>query len=162
MASNDGHEGTLEILKYLDDTVYNFLNGLFNDNLLIDTTIFLLSDHGTAMPSPYYITNFFQYEQKLPMLYIIVNDRKNISYSGQYNNIYKNQQKLITGYDIYNTFSHLLFGDKYELIPNKAINQDSPKSQYGISLFNEINSKDRYPSKYIKKFNKKMPLDVCV
>ena len=96
------------------------------------------------------------------MLYIIVNDRKNISYSGQYNNIYKNQQKLITGYDIYNTFSHLLFGDKYELIPNKAINQDSPKSQYGISLFNEINSKDRYPSKYIKKFNKKMPLDVCV
>lgn len=154
LASNDGHEGTLEILKYLDDTVYNFLNGLFNDNLLIDTTIFLLSDHGTAMPSPYYITNFFQYEQKLPMLYIIVNDRKNISYSGQYNNIYKNQQKLITGYDIYNTFSHLLFGDKYELIPNKTINQDSPKSQYGISLFNEINSKDRYPSKYIKKFNK--------
>ena len=73
IASNDGHEGTLEILlyymiwkkkilKYLDSTLFDFLNCLFNDNLLKDTSIFLLSDHGTAMRSPYYINNFFQYE----------------------------------------------------------------------------------------------------
>ena len=158
IASNDGHEGTLEILKYLDDIIYNFLNDLFNDNLLKDSTIFLLSDHGTAMPSPYYMTNFYQYERFLPMLYMIVNDRKNISYSKQYHNIYKNQQILITAYDIYNTFSNLLYGDKYQLIPNKTINQNSPKSQYGISLFNEINSTNRYPSRY----NNKLVLNICI
>ena len=30
--------------------------------------------------------------------------------------IYKNQQILITGYDIYNTIGNLLFGDNYEYI----------------------------------------------
>ena len=120
IASNDGHEGTLEILKYLDNTIFNFLNELFNDNLFKDTTIFLLSDHGTAMPSPYYMTNFFQYERFLPMLYIICNDRKNITYNSQYQYIVKNQQILITAYDIYNTFSNLLYGDAYKLLQNKT------------------------------------------
>lgn len=92
------------------------------------------------------------------MLYIIFNDRKNIPYSKQYHNIYKNQQTLITAYDIYNTFANLLYGDKYRLIPNKTLNQQSPKSEYGISLLNEINSKNRHPSKY----NQKMKLDVCI
>jgi hypothetical protein len=91
IASNDGHEGTLEVLKYLDFTIFTFLNDLFNENLLKDTTIFLLSDHGTAIPSPYYMTKFYQTERFLPMLYIICNDRKNISYNEQYQYINKNQ-----------------------------------------------------------------------
>ena len=57
---HDGHEGTLEVLKYTDEIVYNFLNSLYNDNLLKDSTIFLLSDHGCAMPAVYYINEFFK------------------------------------------------------------------------------------------------------
>ena len=68
ITSNDGHEGTLEVLKYLDNTLFTFLNNLFNDNLLKETTVFLLSDHGTAMPSPYHLTHFFNIERFLPML----------------------------------------------------------------------------------------------
>jgi hypothetical protein len=161
IASNDGHEGTLEILKYLDNTLFSFLNNLFKDNLLKDTTVFLLSDHGTAMPSPYYITNFFNYERFLPMLYIICNDRKNISYNKQYKYIYKNQQILITGYDIYNTFGNLLYGDNYKFIKNKTNLQDTPKSKYGISLLNEIKSKDRKPQKYNDNVNQ-MEIDICI
>lgn len=161
IASNDGHEGTLEVLKYLDNILFTFLNGLFNDNLLKDTTIFLLSDHGTAMPSPYYMTNFFQREKYLPMLYIICNDRKNISYNKQYQFIYKNQQILITGYDIYNTLGNLLYGDEYEYIKNKTNLQDTPKSKYGISLFNEIKTKIRKPKKYNDNINK-MVLNICI
>ena len=110
------------------------------------------------MPSPYYMTNFFQYERCLPMLYIIFNDRKNISYSNQYKNIFKNQQILVTAYDIYNTISNLLYGDKYILIPNKTFNKNTPKSKHGISLLNEINSKNRHPNK----FNNTMVIDVCI
>ena len=157
IASNDGHEGTLEILKYLDNLLFSFLNSLYNDNLLKETTIFLLSDHGTALPSPYYASYFYSYERFLPMLYIICNDRKNISYNEQYKYIYKNQQILITGYDIYNTIANLLYGNKYELIQNKSDIQDTPKSKYGQSLFNKINSKNRFPRNY-----NNMSLDICI
>ena len=99
----DGHEGTLELLKYTDDVIYNFLNSLYNDNLLKDTSVFLESDHGCSIPSVYYLYDFFLIEKRLPMLFIIVNDRKNIDYNQQYFNIHKNQQAFITAYDIYNT-----------------------------------------------------------
>jgi hypothetical protein len=161
IASNDGHEGTLEVLKYLDNTLFNFLNKLFNDNLLKDTTTFLLSDHGTAMPSPYYMNHFYRKEMNLPMLYIIFNDRKNISYNKQYQYIYKNQQTLITAYDIYNTIGNLLYGDNYEYIQNKTDLKDTPKSKYGISLLKEIKSKDRKPSNFNDNVNK-MELDICL
>jgi hypothetical protein len=153
--SNDGHEGTLEILKYIDDIIFNFLNKLFNDNLFKDSTIFLLSDHGTSIPSPYYINKFFIMEKNLPMLYMICNDRKNISYKKQYEFINRNQQIIITGYDIYNTLGHLIYGDKYSLIKNKTENIDTPKSQFGESLFNEIAQK-RSPKNYTN-----MNFDVC-
>ena len=156
IASNDGHEGTLEILKYYDNILYNFLTHLFKDNLLKDTAIFLLSDHGTKMPSPYYLIDFFKIEESLPMLYIIFNDRKNISYINQYNFILKNQQILITAYDIYNTIANLIYGDDYELILNKTDRNDTPKSPFGQSLFNYIDSKRRKPQNY-----KKMVLNIC-
>ena len=153
--SNDGHEGTLEILKYVDDIIFNFLERLFNENLFSDSTIFLLSDHGTSIPSPYYINKFFMMEKHLPMLYIICNDRKNISYNEQYKYINKNQQIIITGYDIYNTLIHLIYGDKYSLIQNKTENQDIAKSKFGRSLFNEIDSK-RSPKNYTN-----MNINIC-
>ena len=138
---NDGLEGTLEALKYSDDIIYNFLNNLFNDNLLIDSSIFLLSDHGVGMPSIYYFSSFYQIEMRLPMLYIIVNDRKNISYNDQYMYINQNQQTFITGYDIYNTFINIIYGDKYE-------SNYIPKSHNGNSLFKRINQKSRTPYNY--------------
>ena len=54
------------------------------------------------------------------MLFILVNDRKNMSYYEQYYHIQKNQQTFITGYDFYNTIAHLLYGDKYKDIENKT------------------------------------------
>ena len=140
--TNDGHEGTLEVLKYSDDVIYNFLNKLFNDNLLSDTTVFLLSDHGVGMPSIYYFYNFYQIELRLPMLYIIVNDRKNITYNQQYANIHENQQTFITAYDIYNTIINLIYGDKY------VLPQGIPKCRRGRSLFDEIDPKVRKPNNY--------------
>ena len=51
--TNEVHEGTLTVISYMDNIIYNFLNNLFNDNLLKDSSIFLLSDHGAGMPSLY-------------------------------------------------------------------------------------------------------------
>ena len=147
IVSNDGHEGTLEVLKYIDDKIYNFLNNLFNDNLLKESSIFLLSDHGTGMPSIYFLNKFYEIEFNLPMLYMIINDRKKYSYDSQYKNLYENQQNFITAYDIYNTIGNIIYGNKYIYIKNKTLEKDSPKSKEGKSLFTEIN-KNRHPGLY--------------
>ena len=125
--SNDGHEGTLEMLKYVDNIIFNFMNNLFNDNLLKNTSIILMSDHGDGMPSIYFPYDFYRIEKHLPMLYMIINDRKNFSYEEQYKNIYENQQTFIK---------------------NKTKNHDTPKSPYGKSLFEKINQKIRNPELY--------------
>ena len=155
IVNNDGHEGTLEVIKYDDDIISNFLNTLFNDNLLNDTTILLLSDHGNPMPSVYYFNDFFQIEKHLPMLYIMTSDKINQTYYHQYNNINENQQKFITAYDIYNTICYLMLGNNY--YNNKDIKKDFiPKKNLGINLFDKIN-KTRNPKNY-----KRMNIAVCV
>ena len=160
IVSNYGHEGTLQTIKYADNFISNFLWSLYGDNLLRNTTVFLISDHGASMPSLYYFNSFYNIEAKLPMLFILINDKKNLSYEQQYKYIYENQQNFITAFDFYNTLSNINFGDKYKSIKNKTSLKDTCKSPYGESLFNKINNiKDRHP----KNFNKisKMSLNVC-
>ena len=144
LLTNFAHEGSLERLKYIDNIIYEHFNKLFNDNLLKDTSIFLLSDHGVGVPSIYYLTNFFKYELVLPMFYLFVNDRKNISYEAQYKYLYENQQTLITGFDIYNTIVHLAYGDYFETNVTKNIINERD----GKSLFRKINQKSRNPKNY--------------
>ena len=60
----------------MDDVLYNYFNNLFEENFLKDTSVFLLSDHGTGITSIYLLDDFFQIEMRLPMLFILINDRK--------------------------------------------------------------------------------------
>jgi len=145
--SHEGHEGTLERLKYIDEFIFNFLNNLYNESLLKDSSILLISDHGVGMPSIYSINDFYKIEYSLPMLYMIINDRENKTYEEQYKFIHKNQQTLITGYDIYYTLLHLIYGDKFYLF-NKNYIKNSTNSKLGISLFIEINQKLRTTKLY--------------
>ena len=143
LLTNLAHEGTLELLKYIDDTIYNYFNKLFEDNLLKDTSIFLVSDHGVLVPSVYYLNDFYLIEGRMPMFYLIVNDRKNETYKSQYEHLYNNQQSFITAYDIHDTIIHLIYGDKFW-----KENMTGIKSRLGESLFNKINSKKRSPKLY--------------
>ena len=149
LLTNLGHEGTLDVVKYVDIFIADFLYRLFEDNLLKDTSIILLSDHGVGMPSVYYLYDFYKIELHLPAFFIIINDRKNISYEIQYKFIQENQQAFITAFDIYNTIGNLIYGDQYINISNKTLENDSFKSELGISLFNKINPKERFPKKYL-------------
>ena len=160
LLTNYGHEGTLDVIKYIDRILAVFLYKLFEDNLLKDTSIILLSDHGVGMPSVYYLYDFYKIELHLPSFFIIINDRKNISYERQYKFIQENQQTFITAFDIYNTLGNLIYGDQYINISNKTLEKDSSKSDLGISLFNKINPKERFPEKY---FNySSIAMDVCI
>ena len=109
IVNNDGHEGTLEILKYDDEYLLKFLTKLFKDNLLKETVVMILSDHGCTMPSIYHFNDAFNFDISLPMLYILSYDNKNLTYNKQYKYLYENQQKFITGYDIFFLFQHAYF-----------------------------------------------------
>ena len=154
---NGAHEGTMEVLKYFDELLYNYFISLFNDNLFKDTSIFLLSDHGIGLHSIYYMFEFYRLEKALPMLYIIINDRKNITYQEQYFHLKENQQTVITAYDIYNTINHLLYGDNYKNILNLTDENPTPKSALGISLLEKIDKKGRKTRNY-----KNMEYFVCI
>ena len=78
IVSNEGHEGTLEVLKYADNIIFNFMNNLFNDNLLKNTSIILMSDHGDNMPSIYFPYDFYRIESHLPMTGKILVMKSNI------------------------------------------------------------------------------------
>ena len=116
-----------------------------------------MSDHGLGIQSIYFIFQFYKFEAELPMLYAIINDRKNISYYEQYSNIQQNQQIFITSYDIYNTFNHLLYGDKYNNISNLTDENPTPKSSFGISLLEKIDGKYRKAKNY-----ENMRHDICI
>ena len=95
---------------------------------------------------------FYQYEKRLPMFFLIVNDRINQTYESQYKYLHQNQQSFITAYDIYNTMIHIIYGDKFDTNITNGI-----KSINGESLFNKINSKIRSPKLY-----KDMAKHICV
>ena len=138
----------MEVMKYIDDIIYNYLLSLYNDNLFKDSSIFLVSDHGVGIQSLYYTFEFHQIENNLPLLYIIINDRKNTSYNEQYFYLRENQQTFITAYDIYNTINLLLYGDKYKYILNLTDENPTPKSPLGTSLFEKIEQKLRKSKNY--------------
>lgn len=154
---DSAHEETGEVLKYLDDIISNYLYSLYNDNLFKDSSIFLISDHGLGIQSLYYIFDFYKYESVLPMCYILINDRKNITYHQQYFYIQQNQQIFITAYDIYNTVNNLLYGDNYKNILNLTDEEPTPKSSFGISLLDKIDGKSRKAKNY-----KYMKYDICI
>ncbi len=85
---------------------------------------------------------------KLPMLYMIITDSKNISSDEQYLYLRKNQQTFITVYEIYNTINNIILGDSFNNIKNKNHTNDTPKSLLGQSLFHKINQKQRKSLNY--------------
>ena len=80
------------------------------------------------------------------MLYIFTSDKDNQTYYEQYHNIYNNQQRFITAYDIYNTLCYLMLGKNYYHNSDIKIDYIS-KATKGINLFDQINKK-RSPNNY--------------
>ena len=154
IVSNDAHENTLEPVKYVDDTIYNFLMNLFKDDLLINTSIIFISDHGAGLPSIYHLSDFYSLEQVLPMLFIITNDRKNKEFEEQYKYLQENQQTFVTSLDVYDTILHMLYGDEYFSFKDKEEDINSKRAKGGKSLFTKIDQKSRSPKIYPQMLDK--------
>ena len=114
----DAHEFSGQVSKYLDEPLYNFLNGLYEKKLLDDTAIFIVSDHGNS-----YFPYFYYYilrsddstkEVTYASFFLIVPNYKNEKNKKILNELNLHQQAFISPYDIHDTIMHIGFGDNFD------------------------------------------------
>ena len=136
----DSHEGTTEVIKFIDNAFSTFLLKILNNYFDEKTAIIIFSDHGAHMPGPYDILFNEEkvFEIYLGILFIIIPNIDNYNLT----NILYNQQQFITTYDIYYTLLDMINVNKY-----KYKNLDLNKGQ---SLFYKINGTQRNCNNYPK------------
>ena len=79
----DAHEQSEEVIKYMDEPLARFLEDLFENNLLENTAVFFVSDHGNGMYGFYgdIKADDFLFERTLAFWFIILhgyNDEEGI------------------------------------------------------------------------------------
>ena len=147
LSFQDGHEPTGQVVKYIDEHLYNYLNDLYEKKLLNDTAIFILSDHGNSYFNYIYFYIFKSddslIERTYGTLFMILpsNKDKKIYKEYYYNNIHINQQVLISPFDIHDTLINIIFGN------NTSFNKEV-YSHRGDSLLSEFDGKSRNCSKW--------------
>ena len=128
----DGHESTLEVVKFIDNSLSQFLEKILNDYSDDKTAIIIMSDHGAQMPGPYDILFYKEknMEKYLGTLFLIL--PKNVgNNTTNLENIFYNQQKFVTTFDLHDTLLDMINVEKMEY-PQ----MDNLKGQ---SIFNKIN-----------------------
>jgi len=138
------HEYSYEKAKYTDNSLYHFLKELFETDQLKNTTIFIAADHGFQLMGIYKIINSkdFPIEANLPFFFLIVPDKNKFTFEQQYSEIIKNQQILITPFDIFYTLRYIIYKEDYKRF---NLNGDCKDGEY---LFKSINPKERTCKKY--------------
>ena len=131
LSFQDAHEGTLEVVKYLDIKLAEFLEKFDKKGYLKDTAIFLVSDHGNNMIGIYNIFQFEDYvlEKTLGTWFMLLPKKKEIDEKF----LEINQQRLVSPYDIHDTLL-----DMFGYHQNKKI-----YSRKGQSIYKEINGLER-------------------
>jgi len=98
-------------LGYMDNSLYEFCTYMYENKLLKNTTVIFVSDHGLHISAIYTVLagkNYF-HERSIPFLFILFEDSDKVPIEEMYNN----QFKFVTSYDIYETLYHITFGNDY-------------------------------------------------
>ena len=131
MIFNYGNEPTGNVIKYLDEPLYNMLWGLYNGGKLKNTVIFIVSEQGNKNNGLFDILGSaeFELEKKYGIFTMILDWNEKFKNGKYHKNLIKNQNLFITPYDVYETMVHIAIGDKYKK---------------GNSVFKEIKMEDTY------------------
>jgi hypothetical protein len=112
LAFVDAHEGTGEVVKYMDDLLLNFFKFLETQGSLKDTVILIQSDHGTNMPGFYSMIDAEDtwIEKTLPSMFLVIPQE----IANKYDNVLTEKEHyLLSPYDFHNTLLHLSNAPKY-------------------------------------------------
>ena len=137
LISNEAHEGTGELIKYIDNALHDFLLTIFTKYFDDKTIIIFLSDHGASLVGAYelILSEDKNFEKMLGFLYAFL--PKNSIYNSF---LEYNEQRMVTPYDIFGTFINILYEEEEK--PNFNFN--------GQSLLKNINGLERSCNKYNK------------
>jgi hypothetical protein len=148
MAFIDAHEGTGEVVKYMDEKIVDFFDFLEAQGSLKDTVVIIQADHGVNMPGFYTFVDAqdFFIEKTLPAFFLITPQ----TVAKEYDEIIKGKENLmLSPYDVHNTFLHLSGA------PKMAFNN------VGKSLFVKSDEQERY-ERTCDKFKVVDPFCQCV
>ena len=143
MAFNYGHEKTGAVNSYLDEPLYDFFFELFDKGYFDNTALFIVSNNGNHNNGIYDIINYseFELEKKMGTFFLIL--CKNIKRYEEH--LFKNQQIMVTPYDIHDTMIHVIYG---ETITKERERYGYSVKNKGESMFKNFNGKDRNCEKY--------------
>ena len=127
----DGHEGTMEAIKYLDKHLYKFLNYYINNYFTNSTAIFIASDHGENMFSIHHLLNAdeFLYERTLGTFFLLLP---------------KNYEKPKNDYIFENNLEIFDDGDNEDEDDDEYENEDDYSSNNGFGWGNYAKKKKGY------------------
>lgn len=151
----NGHELSGQVSKYVDEPLYQFLNYIYNNDLLKNTSLIIASDHGLNIYVLYKLLNSQDQDIEVnnPLIFFILPDKDGKTYNEQYGNLAMNQQTFVTSFDIYHTLRHILYGHDSpitkKIIEEKGLTFNPKKHFIGSSLFSYIDPKERYCQNYI-------------
>ena len=137
---HEGHEGTGEVLATVDADMAAFLAGLGRETLG-QTAVIVIADHGLTMGLNFLYTPNGRVEHKNPVLALmlppwVAAERPEVAAA-----LAANAQRLVTAYDVFTTFHHLLhFGDPPPPAGERpaawaAAGNVSATARWGASLF---------------------------
>ena len=132
---SDGNEITLEVVKYIDASLSKFLTKILNNYSDDKTAIIIMSDHGAQLPGPYDILFYKErlMEKFLGVHFLIL--PKNANNTINQENIFYNQQKFITTFDLHDTLLDMINIEKMKYPKMNNIK--------GQSLFEKTNGTKR-------------------
>ena len=143
MAFNYGNEKTGNVISYLDEPLFNFLFEFYDKGYFDNTALFIVSDHGNQNGGIYsYISSEFNVEKKLGTFILLLSKNKKTNNCRK--NLLKNQQILVTPYDIHDTLMHIIYGDNNENNMKKIYSQNNK----GKSVLLTIDPDERTCEKY--------------
>lgn len=91
----------------MDEKVANFLEELSDENIIRDSMVMVLSDHGIRF-GKFQQTIQGWFEERLPLNFVSVPSWFPAKFSTEYNTLLKNANKLVSTYDLYMTLQDVL------------------------------------------------------
>lgn len=130
MIFSDAHEGTLEVVKYLDDMLSEYFEYLLVNGHLENSILLVMSDHGISLPGPAYLTRAKDWysEVYLPSLFFLI-DNKHVEFNEIHETLNANENKWITSFDINSSL-------------RSFANRTNTNAKYGQSIVKEVIDED--------------------
>ena len=142
-----GRERTESILSYLDEPLYELFFNFYDKGYLNNTLIVILSENGGNLKNILYNGGKYS-EAKLDIKYgtfiLLMSKSENLNLE-KYENLCKNQNMMVTPYDVYYTLINVASGDDDQLKIRLLVETDGKETNEnkGMSVFHKIDGLKR-------------------